>query len=475
MTRSGEVASLTPFARNDVKRHGADRVHDRAKTLYVIARSAATKQTHRNLLTICLLVFSLILSGCALIEPHATALPNTGAVEINPNAGIKLYISGLTTRVHALEVKVNGKAVPARLDGSTLVVDGSETLATDTEYEIWLRLSGWHGQTSLDRFVYSTVQTPQPVIPAGGLVAREEGGAAIKWNIPLKTLRYRLEPPARSKLEINNSRKTAYLFLPDYHQGQQYKLTFVDAVGLNGYHLKSSPGALTASLSTTTPLLAGVEPHYGAREVSRSTGIVFTFNDAVVNQSVVKGLFSVTPPVPGTLAWPAPNKLTFTPSRPWDFETTVTASLTGGRQGLRGASGSFMENEVINTFETGIYKKVDVNLSTQTLTLLEGGTPVFTCLVSSGKSGYSTPTGDYSIYAKDRVAAMSSAQNAVEFYYIADVPYVMWFNGNYSIHGAYWHNDFGNVRSHGCVNVSVASGEFIFDWAPVGTPVSVHY
>lgn len=418
---------------------------------------------------------SLLLSGCSLIDPQATVSPASGTLEIDPNAGIRINVAGLEARVHSLEVTVNGQAVPARLDGSRLVIKGSQRLATDTEYEIWIRLSGWQGRTSLDRFVYSTVQTPQPVIPVAGLVAREEDGAAIEWNIPLKTLRYKLDPAAPSKLVINNSRKTAYLVLSDYHQGQQYKLTFVDAVGLNGYHLKPRSGGLTVTLSTTTPLLAGVEPHYGAREVSRSTGIVFTFNDAVVNQSIVKGLFSVTPPVPGTLAWPTPNQFTFTPSQPWDFETTVTASLAGGRQGLRGASGSFMENEAINTFETGIYKKIDVNLSTQSLTVLEGGTPIFTCLVSSGKSGYSTPTGDYSIYAKDRVAPMSSAQDAVEFYYIADVPYVMWFNGNYSIHGAYWHNDFGNVRSHGCVNVSVASGEFIFDWAPVGTPVSVHY
>lgn len=51
----------------------------------------------------------------------------------------------------------------------------------------------------------------------------------------------------------------------------------------------------------------------------------------------------------------------------------------------------------------------------------------------------------------------------------------MWFNSNYSIHGAYWHNDFGNVRSHGCVNISVSDAEFVFGWASVGTPVSVHY
>jgi hypothetical protein len=410
-----------------------------------------------------------------MLDPGVTAYPNSGAKEISPTTGIKIFVNSLTARVHLLEVSANGKAAKARLDGSTLVVNGSATLETDAEYEIWVRLQGWGGRTSLSHFVYSTVQTPHPVLPPGGLIAREEGGATIKWNIPLKTIKYKLEPPATSQLKINNSGRVARLTIPDYHQGQQYKLTITDAVGLNGYHLKQPPGGMTTTLSTTTPLLAEVQPHYGALEVSRSTGVVLTFNDAVANRAIVNNLFSVSPAVPGTLTWPTPNKLTFTPTQPWDFETTVSVSLTGGRQGLRGASGSFMENEVVSSFTTGIYKKIDINLSTQTLVLLEGGTPIFTCLVSSGKAGYSTPTGDYNIYAMDRVAAMSSAQNAVEFYYISDVPYVMWFNGNYSIHGAYWHNDFGNVRSHGCVNVSVASGEFIFNWASIGTPVSVHY
>lgn len=410
-----------------------------------------------------------------MVEPHATASPAGGAQEIDPNAGIRIFVGGLAARVRSLEVTANDKPVRARLDGSRLVIDGRPGLETDTQYEVWLRLNGWQGQTSLDHFVFSTVKTPVPEIPPGGLVARETGGAALRWNIPVKSVKYSLDPPVKSRLTINNSGRAAYLQLPEYVQGRQYELTITGAVGRNGYRMKTGTGGLRTTLSTTTPLLAEVEPHYGAREVSRSTGIVITFNDAVVNQSIITGLFTVSPPVPGTLTWPAPNKLTFTPSQAWDFKTTVTVSLAAGRQSLRGVSGSYMENEVVSTFETGIYKKIDVNLATQTLTLLEGGTPIFSCLVSSGKSGYSTPTGDFSVYAKDRVAAMSSAQDAVEFYYIPDVPYVMWFNGNYSIHGAYWHNDFGNVRSHGCVNVSVSSGEFIFDWAPVGTPVSVHY
>jgi lipoprotein-anchoring transpeptidase ErfK/SrfK len=51
----------------------------------------------------------------------------------------------------------------------------------------------------------------------------------------------------------------------------------------------------------------------------------------------------------------------------------------------------------------------------------------------------------------------------------------MYFYEDYALHGAYWHNNFGTPMSHGCVNMNVADAGWIFDWAPVGTLVNVHY
>jgi hypothetical protein len=133
-------------------------------------------------------------------------------------------------------------------------------------------------------------------------------------------------------------------------------------------------------------------------------------------------------------------------------------------------------------------KSIDVNLSRQLLLCNERSlgeveegvfqwidTAVFSTLVSSGKPGYDTPVGNYTVYAKDAVTDMSGLAGSDQEYYVPNVPWVLWFYRGYSIHGAYWHNDFGNVRSHGCVNVPVDAGAWIFAWAPVGTPVIVHY
>jgi hypothetical protein len=33
-----------------------------------------------------------------------------------------------------------------------------------------------------------------------------------------------------------------------------------------------------------------------------------------------------------------------------------------------------------------------------------------------------------------------------------------------AIHGAFWHNAFGEKRSHGCINVTPADAKWIFRW-----------
>lgn len=113
---------------------------------------------------------------------------------------------------------------------------------------------------------------------------------------------------------------------------------------------------------------------------------------------------------------------------------------------------------------------IDINLSEQTLYAFEGGTLVNQFLVSTGKSGYSTPTGEFSVYGKDRAALMDGPD-----YYLPGVPYISWFSGDYSIHGTYWHSNFGHTMSHGCVNMATEDAEWIYNWDEIGTPVYIHY
>jgi lipoprotein-anchoring transpeptidase ErfK/SrfK len=79
-------------------------------------------------------------------------------------------------------------------------------------------------------------------------------------------------------------------------------------------------------------------------------------------------------------------------------------------------------------------------------------------------------TGEYKIYVKVRMQDMSGPG-----YYLRDVPYVMFFKGDYGLHGTYWHNNFGTPMSRGCVNLTIDDAAWLFNWASVGTIVNVHY
>jgi LysM repeat protein len=119
-------------------------------------------------------------------------------------------------------------------------------------------------------------------------------------------------------------------------------------------------------------------------------------------------------------------------------------------------------------------KWIDVNLSTQTLTAYEGTTPVFSSLISSGTWAHPTVTGQFAIYLRYQSQDMNGYRLGYD-YYLPNVPYVMYFYRDYSIHGTYWHNNFGTPMSHGCVNMNTPDAQWLYNWASYGTPVNVHY
>jgi lipoprotein-anchoring transpeptidase ErfK/SrfK len=113
---------------------------------------------------------------------------------------------------------------------------------------------------------------------------------------------------------------------------------------------------------------------------------------------------------------------------------------------------------------------IDVDLSDQMVFAFVGDQIVNSFLVSTGTSAHPTVTGSYHIYVKYFYDDMTGPG-----YYLPDVPYVMYFYKGYSLHGTYWHHNFGTPMSHGCVNMYTPDAEWLFNWASVGTLVNVHY
>ena len=157
---------------------------------------------------------------------------------------------------------------------------------------------------------------------------------------------------------------------------------------------------------------------------------------------------------------------------------------------------------------------IEIDLSEQVLVLWEGEKPVFATLVSTGRPAIgdpetttATPRGVFRVYAKHISATMDSdegvsrrkqAEDGLKpgdegyipekgdgtygvtlrrghgLFQLRDVPYIQYFEKQYAIHGAYWHDVFGIPRSHGCINLAPIDARIVFSWTDPPVPDGWH-
>ena len=122
---------------------------------------------------------------------------------------------------------------------------------------------------------------------------------------------------------------------------------------------------------------------------------------------------------------------------------------------------------------------VDVDIARQTASAMVGNQPVYTALVTTGKDGWDTPRGNF--FIKWRVAnetMTSAAIGAEDYYHLTGVLYTQYFTGEgHALHLNYWRDDyyFGHIRSsHGCVGMRMADAKYFWDFAGVGTRITIH-
>lgn len=110
---------------------------------------------------------------------------------------------------------------------------------------------------------------------------------------------------------------------------------------------------------------------------------------------------------------------------------------------------------------------IHVDRGRQILTAYSGTQPVYVTQVSTGRRGTTTPRGTFRIWAKLATDTMDDEGEGTiddQPYEMQGVPWVMYFNEGVALHGAYWHDDFGRQRSHGCVNLAPRDAAFLFGW-----------
>ena len=118
-----------------------------------------------------------------------------------------------------------------------------------------------------------------------------------------------------------------------------------------------------------------------------------------------------------------------------------------------------------------IEKRIQIDTTAETITAFEYERPVFTTRISSGRNlgpgrDFRTPLGDYRIDRKRPSRHMAAGDGvADDSYDLPGVPWVGYFNGGIALHGTYWHNDFGQPWSHGCINLLAQDAKWFYRWS----------
>ena len=119
------------------------------------------------------------------------------------------------------------------------------------------------------------------------------------------------------------------------------------------------------------------------------------------------------------------------------------------------------------------------SVSTAMLLVLETLTSTGPFLrVEDGRRVWGTPAGDWRIDRKRPTRHMAGDDLAAsDFFDLPGVPWVSYFHWwGVSIHGTYWHNDYGRARSHGCVNLLPQTAKWVFRWSqPVAPPGQLEF
>jgi hypothetical protein len=161
------------------------------------------------------------------------------------------------------------------------------------------------------------------------------------------------------------------------------------------------------------------------------------------------------------------------------YDRAITGNVTWYMIGL----GRWMEERYIRVVNAhaaapnGVDQNrwIEVNLQQQTLTVHDNGKLVFATLIATGVAPYYTRPGLFKITEKKPLETMTGSfeSGKVDYYFLQDVPWTMYFDQKRALHGAYWRAMFGYPQSHGCVNISIGDSHWLYDWAKVGDWVYV--
>jgi hypothetical protein len=311
------------------------------------------------------------------------------------------------------------------------------------------------------------LESAQPVRP------NEDDAIALRWDQPIKSLSFEVDGREGKWRADANDPKTTWLEPGLLPQGVTTTLQITEATTREG-----APLVEPVSIAVKTPpaLTVAFEANPYIGRVPLDTHPTFTFSQPIREGAAPPEQWvTFVPAIDGRFEWLADDTLAFIPEA-LPSDEVVHATIHGGPDGPRAVAGGYIEpKSATYRFVTEPNKIIDVSLSQQRMTLLEGGEAVQTFPVATGVRGADTPVGEFRVQYKMPVARFVGVNTVGGSRYdIPDVHWVLAFSGDYTIHGAYWRSAFGRPGSNGCVSLSDPNAKVVFDWAPPGTLIRIH-
>lgn len=171
------------------------------------------------------------------------------------------------------------------------------------------------------------------------------------------------------------------------------------------------------------------------------------------------------------------------------YGTEIGGSAAGTDLWFRTWSGSYVSAATVGPFvapqpaETFSGHWVDVDLTTGYAVAYIDATPVYAAISITGKPGFETPAGTFSIFRRVELDTLDSATTGIpdgdpESYRLENVPYVQYFaDGGFALHANYWSDpwEYGHARSHGCINLMEEDAAWFWQFLSIGSTVSIHH
>jgi lipoprotein-anchoring transpeptidase ErfK/SrfK len=222
-----------------------------------------------------------------------------------------------------------------------------------------------------------------------------------------------------------------------------------------------------------------VSPRAGAT-VGVGMPISVTFDRGITDKKAVEeALVVYTPePIEGAWSWASDSVVQFRPKKYWPANIDVTVDMNF--KGVKAAKRIYGDKDTSTTFSIGPRMVTQVDAATHTAKVFRDGEKLRTMPITTGKSGFETRSGIKVIVSKERTRLMDAATGGTDpsdpEYYSIEVEYAMrvTYSGEF-LHAAPWSvgsQGFANV-SHGCVGMSTANAQWLYDLSNIGDVVEV--